>query len=66
MLITQIFFLGGNRTHDLWLSSQGLLEPLHQQASQKSVAEPTDGGVNGLSNEGQGLAHVLPDALRIG
>ena len=31
MLITQIFVLGGNRTHDLWLSSQGL-EPLDQQA----------------------------------
>ena len=33
MLITQIFVLGGNRTHDLWLSSQGL-QPLDQQASQ--------------------------------
>ena len=30
MLITQIFILGGNRTHDLWLSSQGpnLIEPV--------------------------------------
>ena len=24
MLVTQIFDLGGNRSHDLWLSSQGL------------------------------------------
>ena len=31
--IAQIFILGGNRTPDPWLSSQGL-EPLDQQASQ--------------------------------
>ena len=38
MLITQMFVLGGNRTHDLWLSSQGL-EQLDQQASQNEVIQ---------------------------